>query len=227
MNKLSIKFFYIFILIVNILIIIGCEKSGELPNSLNLNQSFVVPTISNLSISNNVLARSKGGIIKISCKWCSPNEVASSWVNIVFVKSIFDGLASYSGVIDILSSDAATIPTITTSTTSIFTYNNSNADWNVLNENFNSSSQVATLSNVQLATDTQSNPNAFYSRFSRVLTFPVEIGTDKHEGILSLDLPFPKLDIIDAPLGNHIFVLWMVINGRKTNSLAFEIKIVD
>ncbi|MBU1109766.1 MAG: hypothetical protein KKB51_24000 [Candidatus Riflebacteria bacterium] len=68
---------------------------------------------------------------------------------------------------------------------------------------------------------------AFYLRFKDPISIPTKIGTDQQAGVWGAEIPFTSQDISGAPLGVHQMMLYMSINGAKTNTLAFEITFTE
>ena len=68
---------------------------------------------------------------------------------------------------------------------------------------------------------------AFYLRFKDPIAIPTTIGTDNHAGQWAAEIPFTPQDIYGAPLGVHQMILYMSINGVKTNTLAFEMTFTE
>lgn len=65
----------------------------------------------------------------------------------------------------------------------------------------------------------------FADEFATPLEIPTSMGLASTEGIWQVQLPFPIATVASATIGKHQMLLWMVIDGYKTNSLAFEIEI--
>ncbi|KAF1080535.1 MAG: hypothetical protein GQF41_2945 [Candidatus Rifleibacterium amylolyticum] len=68
---------------------------------------------------------------------------------------------------------------------------------------------------------------AFYQRFKDPIAIPTKIGTDNQAGQWAAEIPFTPQDIYGAPLGVHQMILYMSINGVKTNTLAFEMTFTE
>ncbi len=68
---------------------------------------------------------------------------------------------------------------------------------------------------------------AFYLRFKDPISIPTKIGTDNQAGKWAAEIPFTPQDIYGAPLGVHQMILYMSINGVKTNTLAFEMTFTE
>lgn len=68
---------------------------------------------------------------------------------------------------------------------------------------------------------------AFYLRFKEPIAIPTKIGTDNQAGQWAAEIPFTPQDIYGAPLGVHQMILYMSINGVKTNTLAFEMTFTE
>lgn len=68
---------------------------------------------------------------------------------------------------------------------------------------------------------------AFYQRFKNPIAIPTRIGTDQRAGKWGAEIPFTPQDIYGAPLGVHQMILYMSINGVKTNTLAFEMTFTE
>ena len=185
---------------LSLIVVTGCDKSGELETPPTA-PSSVGPTIYSLTAQDTTLSRSSGGILTVSCKWTSPWTVATAAAYLAFVRSVKD----------IVTEPVGIIGTETASTTGSLLFAPS---YGVL-----PAAQVAT-NPAEAASDTV----AFYARFEHPLVFSTGIGTQELEGAWGVEIPFTKNDIGDAPLGKQQMLLWMVINGVKTNTLAFEIE---
>jgi len=68
---------------------------------------------------------------------------------------------------------------------------------------------------------------AFYQRFKTPIAIPTRVGTDQWAGNWGAEIPFTPQDIYGAPLGVHQMILYMSINGVKTNTLAFEMTFAE
>lgn len=68
---------------------------------------------------------------------------------------------------------------------------------------------------------------AFYLRFKDPISIPSKIGTDQQAGVWGAEIPFTSQDIFGAPLGVHQMILYMSINGMKTNTLSFEMTFTE
>ncbi len=193
------------LLLVVVCFSVACEKSGELTYPAGPGTA-VGPTISHLTAANAVLSRTDGGILRLSCAWTTPWAVSTATAYVAFVRSLLDGQASPTGVIG--SGTASDVASVTTGVPA------------------HTDGQTQPATTTAIASDTVGNPAAFFLRFQSPLTIPLGIGTDQRAGFFQLDIPFPKADIGDAPLGKQQMLLWMMINGMKTNSLAFEVEFV-
>ncbi|MBP7633854.1 hypothetical protein KBA41_06765 [Candidatus Ozemobacteraceae bacterium] len=65
----------------------------------------------------------------------------------------------------------------------------------------------------------------FFDEFATPLEIPTSIGEASTEGIWQVQLPFPVATVASATIGKHQMLIWMLIDGYKTNSLAFELEI--
>ncbi|HOT26542.1 MAG TPA: hypothetical protein PLU72_00040 [Candidatus Ozemobacteraceae bacterium] len=65
----------------------------------------------------------------------------------------------------------------------------------------------------------------FFDEFASPLEIPTSLGAASTEGIWQVQLPFPVATVASATVGKHQMLLWMIIDGYKTNSLAFELEI--
>lgn len=65
----------------------------------------------------------------------------------------------------------------------------------------------------------------FFDEFATPLEIPTSMGEASTEGIWRVQLPFPVATVASATVGKHQMLLWMIIDGYKTNSLAFELEI--
>lgn len=183
--------------------LIGCDKSGEV-DSVPVAGSSLSPTISNLVSTTLQLSKSKGGILRLSCRWASPNLVSTASAYLAFVQTLQNPVNEPTGVI---SSGTAT-------TTASLLYaggaTRSMTAWPEI------------LS--QTASSTASSTAAFYARFKDPIVIPSNVGTSEKEGSWYAEITFPTADIGDAPVGKQLMLFWLVINGQKTNTLAFEIE---
>jgi len=68
---------------------------------------------------------------------------------------------------------------------------------------------------------------AFYLRFKDPIAIPTKIGTDQMKGTWAAEIPLTSQDVYGAPLGVHQMILYMSINGVKTNTLAFEMTFTE
>ena len=59
------------------------------------------------------------------------------------------------------------------------------------------------------------------------MVIPTTIGTIQQTGYWSVAIPFPSSIVGKATLGKQQMLLWMVLNERKTNTLAFEIQFIE
>lgn len=197
------SWWFVLLMLVVVLTTAACDESGEVVYP-EAPPSSVGPTLANLLAGTTTLSRTDGGILRLSCEWASPRAVTTGTAYIAFVRSLSDVLASPTGVI---GSGTATTTVTATSTTSTAT-------------------DTTTASGTSTASDTAtaSETAAFFARFATPIAVPLGIGTDQNQGFFSVEIPFPTADIADAPLGRQQMLLWMVINGAKTNSLAFEVE---
>ncbi|RCK78326.1 MAG: hypothetical protein OZSIB_1568 [Candidatus Ozemobacter sibiricus] len=199
------SFLLVSVLLVVVCFTVACEKSGELTYPAGPGTA-VGPTISRLIAANTVLSRANGGILRLSCAWTTPWPISTATAYVAFVRSLLDGQASPTGVVG--SGTASDVASITTGAPAP------------------TDGQTQTATTTATASDTVADPAAFFLRFQSPLVIPLGIGTDQLTGFFQLDIPFPKADISDAPLGKQQMLLWMMINGRQTNSLAFEVEFV-
>jgi hypothetical protein len=188
-----------------VLLIVGCETSGEL-KPVPGPASYVGPTISNFTSTARTLSKVNGGILDISCRWNSPNPVATAAAFLAFVRSLQDPKTEPVGIIG-----------SGTATTSLRLPN--------LAEDF-PSRQIFAAPLAQTASEAAlASEAAFFAKFADPIVIPSGIGTNDLTGLWRVQLPFPAPDLVNAPLGNQQMLLWMNINGMRTNSLAFEITI--
>lgn len=172
----------------------GCSgKSGALEDPVSP-LSYVAPTIANLQVGSGAISKCTGGILRVNSEWASPRVVSTATAYLAFVKTIQEVNTEPVGVIGSGTSDL----------------------------------QGGVLAQViaPVASDAAcltSDAAAFYRRFSQPIAIPTKVGTDKLSGMWSADIPMPKDDIADAPLGIHQMLFYMSINGQKTNTLSFEI----
>ncbi len=193
---------FVMLMLAVVLATVACDESGEVVYP-EAPPSSVGPTLANLQAGTTTLSRRNGGILRLSCEWASPRAVTTGTAYVAFVRSLSDVLASPTGVIG--SGTASTTVTATSTTTATSTA---------------TASDTSTASGTATASETA----AFFARFETPIAVPLGIGTDQKQGYFSVEIPFPTADIADAPLGRQQMLLWMVINGVKTNSLAFEVE---
>ena len=190
--------------------VVGCDKSGELDTPPTA-PSAVGPTIYSLVAQDTTLSRSSGGILTVSCKWTSPYKVATAAAYLAFVRSVKDIKTEPVGIIGTETASVSTSLRVLR-----FSGSGDGLRPEVL---FQTASETAS-GTADVASDTV----AFYNRFQDPLVFSTGIGTEELEGAWGVEIPFTKNDIGDAPLGKQQMLLWMMVNGYKTNTLAFEIE---
>lgn len=244
MNKNSLKlytqiisaiFLTLFVVVTN-----GCGKSGELKDPV----SYITPSIQNLQTKSTNIAKCTGGILAFTCDWTSPEVVNSAKAYLSFVKTIDLPITEPIGVI---GSATDMVVDTNSSSSSSNSYTNINTkksfraemtnevipfDYSAMRlaTKFNYASTTRTISNTNTtASETVNDPQAvadFYRKYADPILIPVKINTNETAGQFYAQIPFTVNDIASAPLGVHQMMLYMNINGYKTNTLAFELTFV-
>jgi len=200
---------FVLVILLAVCASVACDKSGEIESSQPAG-SAIGPTIANLVSTTKQLSKASGGILRLSCDWSSPWIISTGTAYLIFVRSIQDTQASPTGVIG-SGTASHTNPTAALPLPNIMTQAASTTD-----------ATTTTASQTSTASDSP----AFFARFKDPLSIPLGIGTDRKEGVFSVEIPFPTADISDAPLGNQQMLLWILMNGVKTNSLALEVEFI-
>ena len=209
----------------------GCGKSGALEAPL----SFVTPSIQNLQTKSTNIAKCTGGILSFTCDWTSPSVVNSANAYLSFVKTIDLPITEPIGVIGsaaemIISSSSRAV--VSEEITALMTNDPIPFDFGSLRlaTKFNYASTSRTISNTTTtASETVNDPIAtadFYRKYAEPILIPVRINTNETAGQFFAQIPFTTGDIASAPLGVHQMMLYMKINGCKTNTLSFELTFV-
>lgn len=186
------------VLLIFSILSFGCDSNdGALPDPV-APYSYVVPTIKNLKVTKTQVSRSTGGILKFTCEWTSPGQVSSAAAYLAFVRTIYNPVT---GPIGVIGSSTAT------ATASLRSY------------------ELRAVTATTTATCT-TNLDAFYTRFKDPIYIPTKVGTDNLKGGWSVEVPFTSADVCDAPDGKQQMLFWIVMNGQKTNTLAFEMEFV-
>ena len=225
-SKLSIytKLFCIMFITAYIVITTGCGKSGALEDPI----SYLTPSIQNLQTKSTNIAKCTGGILSFTCDWTSPQVVSSANAYLSFVRTIDLPLTEPIGVIG-----SATEMIVSSSSRAVITNDPIPFDFGSLRlAKFNYASTSRTISNNtnnNTASETVNDPIAtadFYRKYAEPILIPVRINTDETAGQFFAQIPFTTADIASAPLGVHQMMLYMKINGCKTNTLSFELTFV-
>jgi hypothetical protein len=140
--------------------------------------------------------------MKLNCEWTSPAKVATATTKVAFVRTI---TIEKTEPVAVIGSGTATTT--------------ANLLWNLL-------PQTATSTTTATSTCNASDTEAFFTRWEDPISIPTKIGTEELAGAFSVEIPFVPKDICDAPLGTQQMLIYMHVNGVKTNTLAFEITFV-
>jgi len=171
-----IVFFPCLLLLAGCLLIAGCDEGKGTSTPVQV----LNPSISDLSVSGNLITRSAGGILTLACNWTNPDTVYSAAAYLAFSTTLTD---SSSGPTGVLASGTAS-----------------------------SANLLATIR------------GGFNEEFATPLLIPTAISSTEREGYWRVEIPLASGVTSDAPLGKNQMLLWMVINGRKSNTLAFELE---
>lgn len=190
----------------------GCGKSGAIKDPV----SYVTPSIQNLQTQSTNIAKCTGGILAFTFDWTSPKVVSTASAYLSFVKTIDLPVTEPIGVIG--------------SATEMITNSSLRASAVITNEKlplyYDLKEYGLKLDN---ATSSINNPQAiidFYKKYEKPILIPVKISTEETSGQFFAQIPFTPNDIASAPLGIHQMMVYMNINGYKTNTLAFELTFV-
>lgn len=213
MKCICVAFFAMFATIT-----IGCGKSGEVEEE----PSFITPSIQNLQTQSTNIAKCTGGILSFTCDWMSPEKVNSANAYLSFVKTIDLPVTEPIGIIG-----SAAEMIISQSANAVMSNQVIAFDDTVF-------ARMATTGNstntsAEIASDSINTPEAiadFYRRYAEPILIPVRINTNEIAGQFYAQIPFTTNDIASAPLGVHQMLVYMKINGYKTNTLAFELTFV-
>lgn len=232
-SKLSIysKLLCIAFITAYIVITTGCGKSGAIEDPV----SYLTPSIQNLQTKSTNIAKCTGGILSFTCDWTSPQVVSSANAYLSFVRTIDLPLTEPIGVIGsaaemIVSSSSRAV--ISEGITAVMTNDPIPFDFgsSLRLAKFNYASTSRTISNTTTtASETVNDPIAtadFYRKYAEPILIPVRINTNETAGQFFAQIPFTTGDIASAPLGVHQMMLYMKINGCKTNTLSFELTFV-
>ena len=232
-SKLSIysKLLCIAFITAFIVITTGCGKSGAIEDPV----SYLTPSIQNLQTKSTNIAKCTGGILSFTCDWTSPQVVSSANAYLSFVKTIDLPITEPIGVIGSASemvTDTSSNITTNKSFRAIMTNETIPFDYSAIRlaTKFNYASTTRTLNNnTTTASETVNDPEAvedFYRKYANPILIPVKINTNETAGQFFAQIPFTTGDIASAPLGVHQMMLYMKINGCKTNTLSFELTFV-
>ncbi len=213
-----------------IVITTGCGKSGEVDDPV----SYLTPSIQNLQTKSTNIAKCTGGILSFTCDWTSPQVVSSANAYLSFVKTIDLPITEPIGVIGSASEmivSSSTRAVVSDESMAIMTNDPIPFDFGSMRlAKFNYASTSRTISNTNTtASETVNDPIAtadFYRKYSEPILIPVRINTNETAGQFFAQIPFTTGDIASAPLGVHQMMLYMKINGCKTNTLSFELTFV-
>ncbi len=231
-SKQSIYTKLLFIMFITAYIVIttGCGKSGEVDDPV----SYLTPSIQNLQTKSTNIAKCTGGILSFTCDWTSPQVVSSANAYLSFVKTIDLPITEPIGVIGSASEmivSSSTRAVVSDESMAIMTNDPIPFDFGSMRlAKFNYASTSRTISNTNTtASETVNDPIAtadFYRKYSEPILIPVRINTNETAGQFFAQIPFTTGDIASAPLGVHQMMLYMKINGCKTNTLSFELTFV-
>ncbi len=231
-SKQSIYTKLLFIMFITAYIVIttGCGKSGEVDDPV----SYLTPSIQNLQTKSTNIAKCTGGILSFTCDWTSPQVVNSAKAYLSFVKTIDLPITEPIGVIGSASEmivSSSTRAVVSDESIAIMTNDPIPFDFGSMRlAKFNYASTSRTISNTTTtASETVNDPIAtadFYRKYSEPILIPVRINTNETAGQFFAQIPFTTGDIASAPLGVHQMMLYMKINGYKTNTLSFELTFV-
>ena len=230
-SKQSIYAKLLFIMFITAYIVIttGCGKSGEVDDPV----SYLTPSIQNLQTKSTNIAKCTGGILSFTCDWTSPQVVSSANAYLSFVKTIDLPITEPIGVIGSASMivSSSTRAVVSDESMAIMTNDPIPFDFGSMRlAKFNYASTSRTISNTTTtASETVNDPIAtadFYRKYSEPILIPVRINTNETAGQFFAQIPFTTGDIASAPLGVHQMMLYMKINGYKTNTLSFELTFV-
>ena len=210
------KYISALFLITFLLFSTGCGKSGAIEDPI----SYVTPSIQNLQTKTTNIAKSVGGILSFTCDWTSPETVNSAKAYLSFVRTIDLPVTEPIGVIG-----SASDMIISKSSRAVM----SNLPQDFSDNIIRFSIAQAERSAQTTASATINDPIAvadFYRKYAEPILIPVKINTEESAGQFYAQIPFTTIDIASAPLGVHQMLLYMKINGHKTNTLAFELTFV-
>ena len=232
-SKLSIysKLLCIAFITAYIVITTGCGKSGAIEDPV----SYLTPSIQNLQTKSTNIAKCTGGILSFTCDWTSPQVVSSANAYLSFVKTIDLPITEPIGVIGsaaemIVSSSTRAV--VSDGITAVMTNDPIPFDFGSLRlAKFNYASTTRSVNSAitSTASETVNDPIAtadFYRKYAEPILIPVRINTNETAGQFFAQIPFTTGDIASAPLGVHQMMLYMKINGCKTNTLSFELTFV-
>ena len=213
----------------------GCNEGKEASSPVAPVWSLS-PTLSQLSVSGNSLSQLEGGILKLSCRWTSSEVVTSATAYLAFVEELNSPTLGPQGIISsdttasattatvsllvlpvtITQQTVATTTTATTTTTTTTTTATSTAT---------TTTTTATTTSTTTPGTASAAPWLFSSSFDNPLAISTGIATRELSGLWTVEIPFPASAIASATPGKQQMLLWMIINQKKTNTLAFEITI--
>lgn len=209
MKCICIAFFAMFATIT-----VGCGKSGEVEEPV----CYIEPSIQNLQTQSTNIAKCTGGILSFTCDWTSPETVNSANAYLSFVKTIDLPITEPIGVIG-----SATEMIVSQSARAVM------SNQVIPFDDYSFARMAITNPVTDLATPSINDPQAiadFYRRYAEPILIPVRINTNEIAGQFYAQIPFTTTDIASAPLGVHQMMVYMKINGHKTNTLAFELTFV-
>lgn len=160
------------------------------------------PTISALTVSGNTISKASGGILKLGCVWTSSYSVSTATAYVAFAQGLNDPTLGPTGIIG--SGTASGTASVTKS---------------ILPEVLPEILSATTASTT--ASPAQPLPPEILAK--NPLIIPAEVGTTAKTGYWQVEIPFTAVTIASMPVGKQQMLLWMNINLRRTNSLAFEV----
>lgn len=190
-------------LLISIPLILGCDDGQARVDPVYVPPDLS-PTLANLTITGNTISKKDGGILKLGCIWTSSYAVSTATAYVAFSQGLNDPTLGPTGVIG--SGTASGTATVTKSI-------------------FQEILPLAAVSTTTAVTTTASTPQPLPPEIlaKNPLVIPTEVGTSAKTGYLQLEIPFPAIAIASMPIGKQQMLIWMNINLRRTNSLAFEV----
>jgi hypothetical protein len=219
-------------------LLLGCNEGSELTSPVSPVWSLS-PTLASLTVSGNTISRAEGGILKLSCRWTNSEAVTSATAYLAFVEELNSPTLGPQGIISSDTTASSTVATTvknlgipysllwqTTTTATTTTATSSATTTATTTTTTTTASTTTTTTTTATSTTTVTASSSIWlpsSLFSNPLALPTGIATRDLSGVWSVEIPFPASAIANAPDGKQQMQLWMMINSKKTNTLAFEI----